>query len=456
MSPEVILAMDEGQYDTKVDIWSLGITCIELAERKPPLYNMNAMSALYHIAQNDSPTLSSQTAANSQPDKPPTSWSDYFKNFVDSCLRKQPQNRPSAKELLNHEFILKLSDRSALIDLIRKTKDTVRDLDNLQYRKMKKIIMADSSTAGSDLNTSLSSKNTSSNTHERVGSESGTSSLLNLKHDGSETSHTSHLGDASSQMDDYEHLEIDLDENEVSENQNDHSTSEKLAKATQDLNLSSEGVLSPKQNQNTSNLSEHIGQTLPTRASILSNQEIINFGDSLKRRSAAAPGETFIPPHPVGFATIKTTQAIVSEEQSHREHQDVIEFQNLKRQHAKLLKILETKLRAELEDLKIRSEKEYNQEIAQFTKEIDALRLRHTKELEELKRYKINEEKKFVTNLKDSNTKELKKFINELEHEYKKAKKSLKKSFQQINKCRRKKERKNLNWARNACIRRQS
>ncbi|CAL8265782.1 unnamed protein product [Gadus morhua 'NCC'] len=44
MAPEVILAMDEGQYDWKVDVWSLGITCIELAERKPPLFNMNAMS----------------------------------------------------------------------------------------------------------------------------------------------------------------------------------------------------------------------------------------------------------------------------------------------------------------------------------------------------------------------------------------------------------------------------
>lgn len=69
--------MDEGQYDGKVDVWSLGITCIELAERKPPYFNMNAMSALYHIAQNESPTLSS------------SEWSDVFKHFVEACLQVQ-------------------------------------------------------------------------------------------------------------------------------------------------------------------------------------------------------------------------------------------------------------------------------------------------------------------------------------------------------------------------------
>ena len=57
MSPEVILAMDEGQYDGRVDVWSLGITCIELAETRPPLFHMNAMSALYHIAQSDPPSF---------------------------------------------------------------------------------------------------------------------------------------------------------------------------------------------------------------------------------------------------------------------------------------------------------------------------------------------------------------------------------------------------------------
>ncbi|XP_035259822.1 serine/threonine-protein kinase TAO2-like isoform X2 [Anguilla anguilla] len=128
MAPEVILAMDEGQYDGKVDVWSLGITCIELAERKPPLFNMNAMSALYHIAQNESPVLQSNH------------WSDYFRNFVDSCLQKIPQDRPTSDVLLKHRFLSRERPLSVVLDLIARTKDAVRELDNLQYRKMKKIL----------------------------------------------------------------------------------------------------------------------------------------------------------------------------------------------------------------------------------------------------------------------------------------------------------------------------
>ncbi|XP_077318200.1 serine/threonine-protein kinase TAO3 isoform X2 [Lithobates pipiens] len=132
MAPEVILAMDEGQYEGKVDIWSLGITCIELAERKPPLFNMNAMSALYHIAQNESPTLQSNE------------WSDSFRGFVDYCLQKIPQERPTSADLLRHDFVRRERPARVLLDLIQRTKDAVRELDNLQYRKMKKILFQES------------------------------------------------------------------------------------------------------------------------------------------------------------------------------------------------------------------------------------------------------------------------------------------------------------------------
>ncbi|XP_033112178.1 serine/threonine-protein kinase TAO1-like [Anneissia japonica] len=132
MAPEVILAMDEGQYEGKVDIWSLGITCIELAERKPPLFNMNAMSALYHIAQNDPPTLSSET------------WSHEFRNFVERCLAKDPEQRPSAEQLLRHPFIIRDRNNNVICELIERTKTAVRESDNLNYRKMLKLVMTPS------------------------------------------------------------------------------------------------------------------------------------------------------------------------------------------------------------------------------------------------------------------------------------------------------------------------
>lgn len=108
MAPEVILAMDEGQYDGKVDVWSLGITCIELAERKPPYFNMNAMSALYHIAQNDTPTLQVQ-----QPD-----WTNTFRDFVEACLKKSPIERPTSTNLLSHNFVARNRSPNVLVDLI--------------------------------------------------------------------------------------------------------------------------------------------------------------------------------------------------------------------------------------------------------------------------------------------------------------------------------------------------
>ena len=74
-----------------------------VAERKPPLFNMNAMSALYHIAQNDSPTLSGGD------------WSSDFHTFVDDCLAKNIADRPTAHQLMlvsTYTIILHTTHRS--------------------------------------------------------------------------------------------------------------------------------------------------------------------------------------------------------------------------------------------------------------------------------------------------------------------------------------------------------
>lgn len=99
------------------------------------------MSALYHIAQNDSPSLQS------------SDWSDTFRCFVEACLNKSPSSRPSSAGLLHHHLIIRPRSPNVLIDLIQRTKAAVRDLDNLNYRKMKKILMVDNCESESTIGT---------------------------------------------------------------------------------------------------------------------------------------------------------------------------------------------------------------------------------------------------------------------------------------------------------------
>lgn len=95
MSPEVIVAPNGASgYDHKADIWSLGISAIEMAETKPPHYDINPLRVIFVIPNRTPPTL-----------KEPPKWSKEFNDFVSLCLQKDPTLRPSADDLLKHQFI---------------------------------------------------------------------------------------------------------------------------------------------------------------------------------------------------------------------------------------------------------------------------------------------------------------------------------------------------------------
>jgi len=102
MSPEVIVAPNGASgYDHKADIWSLGITAIEMAETKPPHYDINPLRVIFVIPNRTPPTL-----------KEPAKWSNEFNDFVGLCLQKDPASRPSAEELLKHPFIASAASTS--------------------------------------------------------------------------------------------------------------------------------------------------------------------------------------------------------------------------------------------------------------------------------------------------------------------------------------------------------
>eukprot|EP00752_Nemacystus_decipiens_P005932 g5357.t1 len=91
MAPEVI---QEVPYDGQADIWSLAITCIEMVEGNPPLHNVHPMRAIFMIPSKPSPTLSE-----------PAKWSLEFNDFIDRCLEKKPDERPSSRAILRHPWI---------------------------------------------------------------------------------------------------------------------------------------------------------------------------------------------------------------------------------------------------------------------------------------------------------------------------------------------------------------
>ncbi|XP_043347710.1 TRAF2 and NCK-interacting protein kinase isoform X20 [Dermochelys coriacea] len=95
MAPEVI-ACDENPdatYDFKSDLWSLGITAIEMAEGAPPLCDMHPMRALFLIPRNPAPRLKSKK------------WSKKFQSFIESCLVKNHSQRPTTEQLMKHPLI---------------------------------------------------------------------------------------------------------------------------------------------------------------------------------------------------------------------------------------------------------------------------------------------------------------------------------------------------------------
>ena len=113
MAPEVI---EQAGYDSRADIWSLGITAIELAMGQPPLTHLHPMRAIFHIPKNPAPRLTD-------------AYSETFRDFVAQCLQKDPMERPFARDLRQHPFLrqaiaeLELARLTATVRLRETTAD---------------------------------------------------------------------------------------------------------------------------------------------------------------------------------------------------------------------------------------------------------------------------------------------------------------------------------------------
>ncbi|XP_064526020.1 mitogen-activated protein kinase kinase kinase kinase 4-like isoform X4 [Pseudopipra pipra] len=116
MAPEVIACEEnpDSTYDYRSDLWSLGITAIEMAEGAPPLCDMHPMRALFLIPRNPPPKLKSRK------------WSKKFLNFVESCLVKHYLHRPSTETLLKHSFIRDMQNERQVRIMLKDHLDRTR------------------------------------------------------------------------------------------------------------------------------------------------------------------------------------------------------------------------------------------------------------------------------------------------------------------------------------------
>ncbi|XP_047015577.1 serine/threonine-protein kinase TAO2 isoform X3 [Ictalurus punctatus] len=383
MAPEVILAMDEGQYEGKVDVWSLGITCIELAERKPPLFNMNAMSALYHIAQNESPVLQSNH------------WSDYFRNFVDSCLQKIAQDRPTSDVLLKHHFLCRERPLTVVMDLIARTKDAVRELDNLQYRKMKKILFQETHNGPAAEGTEEEED------VEQYMLRTGTVNSMESSHSlpsmsisaSSQSSSVNSLADGSD--DSGEMAMMQEGEHTVSSN------SSVLHKPLSHDNIYDE----------------------PYQPEVDSQQQGPSGGGGGGGGGRRRRGRDH-------FATIRTASLVTRQIQEHEQgsalREQMTGYKRMRRQHQKQLMALENKLKSEMDEHQLRLDKELETQRNNFSSESDKFSKKHQAILEKEGKSASAEEKKFQQHILTQQKKELTTLLESQKRQYRQRKEQLK------------------------------
>ncbi|XP_072883198.1 STE20-like serine/threonine-protein kinase isoform X1 [Hemitrygon akajei] len=118
MAPEVVMCetSKDKPYDYKADVWSLGVTLIEMAQMEPPHHELNPMRVLLKIAKADPPTLAQ-----------PSRWSPEFNDFLKKAVEKNVEHRWSCQQLLQHPFVVNVNSNKPVRELVAEAKAEVTE-----------------------------------------------------------------------------------------------------------------------------------------------------------------------------------------------------------------------------------------------------------------------------------------------------------------------------------------
>jgi thousand and one amino acid protein kinase len=444
MAPEVILAMDEGQYDGKVDIWSLGITCIEMAERKPPLFHMNAMSALYHIAQIDPPRLAH-----------PEEWSNGFQKLVTRCLQKAPEDRPTAEELMQDEFLSSCGGQSGdvLYQLVHRTKEAVQLLDNQNYRRLQKMLMSteeEGEEAGAENDDIESEPPSDAGTEECSGLSPGFSSHSPSPSQDSLSSqsrveagvrrirseeNTQRISNSSTSLQAHQPQQPLLQRATAPElsvqNHSSPSPSSSLSRPPHPQERAHRVVGRSQSESVTHSVAKPAREMgvgrLKSEASLLKRPEPKGARSSEQRRSdhSTASAEEVarrMTGTADGFSTLRS-HFMVSRQAAEWQLQSELKeqmqgYKRLRQTHKGQMQVLESRHKSELSTHYKSQERELEQLKTSYERDIERLRSRQRAELDQRYKYETNEERKFDKSLRDKRDSEMKRFLGQQKADY--------------------------------------
>jgi len=331
---------------------------------------------------------------------------------------------------VEHQFVAHVKATTVLLDLIARTKNAVRELDNLNYRKMKKILMNDNcddqSTIGDD-DVSVSDMND----EEGAGGSSKSNSIT------SEHSLQSTGISASSQG----------------------SSTNSLPKGQVPLPASADGSLGPGPGMNSRGRDPH-GPPAPSTPQGF--HRTLSQPQGGPSPSLSAKSKLSQPNHrnllsgavssltdndgtidPKNFATIRTTSIVQRQQKEHLQeemHDQMSGYKRLRRDHQASLARLEESCRQEMERHKHMLDREYEQLLTQFSRELERLQLKHQDELSKCLKNNINTEKKLIKEMSEQQNAERKSFETKMKQEYKLKKERWKREMAEVDTPKRQRE----------------
>lgn len=171
MAPEVAtacaLSSSAGKYDFKADVWSLGITVIEMVQGAPPFADMNPMRAMRMVPIRPPPTLAE-----------PEQWSPELNDFIGQCLIKDPNERPRAVDLFMHPFIEQVYSANSEVVLKSLIEEFKEAKEAQASQEQAELLVSASQVRGDSSSASLSSSSASSTSSGRKASAAAAAAML--------------------------------------------------------------------------------------------------------------------------------------------------------------------------------------------------------------------------------------------------------------------------------------